>query len=109
VEEVPIGDYEIPLSSADVMKEGSDVTLVGWGSQLQILRAAAEMAENTLGVSCEIIDLRTIVPWDVQTAGTSFPLSPPHLLRTLIACSDVWFPCALGVGLRRGIFNRSEN
>lgn len=71
VEEVPVGDYEIPLSSAEVMKAGDDITLIGWGSQLQILRAAAAMAEDTLGVSCEIIDLRTIVPWDQQTVCES--------------------------------------
>lgn len=66
-EDVPIGDYELPLSKADVMFEGSDVTLVGWGSQLQILRASAEMAKEKLGVSCELIDLRTIMPWDQTT------------------------------------------
>lgn len=71
VEEVPIGDYEIPLSSADVMQKGDDITLIGWGSQLQILRAAAAMAEEKLGVSCEIIDLRTIVPWDQKTVCES--------------------------------------
>lgn len=70
-EEVPIGDYEIDLSTAEIMTEGSDVTLVGWGSQLQILRASAAMAEEKLGVSCELIDLRTIMPWDRETVVNS--------------------------------------
>eukprot|EP00040_Diaphanoeca_grandis_P003955 m.26495 g.26495 ORF g.26495 m.26495 type:complete len:387 (-) comp15427_c0_seq1:97-1257(-) len=66
-EEVPIGDFELPLSKADVMTEGTDITLIGWGSQLQILRAAADMATAQHGVSCELIDLRTIMPWDQET------------------------------------------
>jgi len=70
-EEVPVGDYELPLGAADVMLEGDDVTLVGWGSQLQILRAAAQMAREQLGVSCEVIDLRTIMPWDADTVCRS--------------------------------------
>eukprot|EP00037_Helgoeca_nana_P032586 m.414549 g.414549 ORF g.414549 m.414549 type:complete len:377 (+) comp29369_c0_seq1:50-1180(+) len=70
-EEVPVGDYELPLGKADVMIEGSDVTLIGWGSQLQILRAAGEVAREKLGVSCELIDLRTIMPWDRETVCAS--------------------------------------
>jgi len=70
-EEVPVGDYEIELSKAEVMTEGDDITLIGWGSQLQILRAAANMAEEKLGVSCELIDLRTIMPWDQETVIAS--------------------------------------
>ena len=46
---------------------GSDVTLVGYGAQMQVLRSASTMAKDELGVSCELIDLRTIIPWDVDT------------------------------------------
>ena len=46
---------------------GSDVTLVGYGAQMQVLRKALVMAKEELGVSCELIDLRTILPWDVDT------------------------------------------
>ena len=47
--------------------KGSDVTLIGWGTQIQVLRDTAELAREKLGVSCEIIDLKTIVPWDDET------------------------------------------
>jgi len=67
VEEVPIKDYELPLSKADVVMEGSDVTLLGWGTQVHVLREVASMAKEQLGVSCELIDLRTILPWDEET------------------------------------------
>jgi pyruvate/2-oxoglutarate/acetoin dehydrogenase E1 component len=66
-EEVPISDYELPLSVAEVVREGSDVTLVAWGTQLHILHEVCDMAEDKLGVSCELIDLRTILPWDQET------------------------------------------
>ena len=46
---------------------GTDVTLVGWGTQIHILREVAEMAKDQLDVSCELIDLRTILPWDADT------------------------------------------
>ena len=46
---------------------GSDVTVVGYGAQLQILRQSCDMAHRELGVSCELIDLRTILPWDEET------------------------------------------
>ncbi len=46
---------------------GEDITLIGWGTQLQVLREASKLAEEKLGVKCEIIDLRTILPWDEDT------------------------------------------
>ncbi|XP_069130568.1 2-oxoisovalerate dehydrogenase subunit beta, mitochondrial-like [Argopecten irradians] len=67
VEEVPVGDYEIPLSKAEVLVEGSDVTMVGWGTQVHVLREVAQLAQEKLNVSCELIDLRTILPWDQDT------------------------------------------
>ena len=43
------------------------MTIVGWGSQIYVLEKAVRMAEEQLGASCELIDLRTINPWDVET------------------------------------------
>ena len=67
VENVPIKDYTLPLSSAEILLEGNDITMVGWGTQIHILKEVAQMAKDKLGVSCEVIDLRTIVPWDFET------------------------------------------
>ena len=50
---------------------GDDITVIGYGSQIHTLRAACERAEKDLGVSCELIDLRTIVPWDEETVINS--------------------------------------
>ncbi|MCV2884129.1 alpha-ketoacid dehydrogenase subunit beta [Aestuariibacter sp. AA17] len=70
VGEVPEDDYELPLGKAEVLKEGSDITLLAWGAQIEIIEKAAEMAEKD-GVSCEIIDLRSILPWDADTVADS--------------------------------------
>ncbi|KAI4972744.1 hypothetical protein ZWY2020_003669 [Hordeum vulgare] len=46
VEEVPEGDYMLPLSQAEVIRKGSDITLVGWGAQLAVLEQACEDASK---------------------------------------------------------------
>ncbi|KAK8380321.1 hypothetical protein O3P69_016730 [Scylla paramamosain] len=71
VEMVPTSDYTYPLSSADILLEGEDITLLGWGTQVHVLREVAELAREQLNVSCEVIDLVTILPWDQQTVCNS--------------------------------------
>ncbi|MDP2595887.1 alpha-ketoacid dehydrogenase subunit beta [Alteromonas stellipolaris] len=70
IADVPEEDYELPLGKADLVQEGSDITLLGWGAQIEILQKAAEMALDD-GVSCEIIDLRSILPWDAEAVINS--------------------------------------
>lgn len=65
-DDVPMGDFMLPLGKADVVREGKDVTMVSWGTQVKRSLEAAAMAEEQ-GVSVEVIDLQTIVPWDVET------------------------------------------
>ncbi|XP_051574228.1 2-oxoisovalerate dehydrogenase subunit beta, mitochondrial-like [Myxocyprinus asiaticus] len=71
VEQVPTEAYHIPLSQAEVLLEGSDVTMVAWGTQIHVMREVAAMAQEKLGVSCELIDLQTILPWDTETVCKS--------------------------------------
>jgi 2-oxoisovalerate dehydrogenase E1 component beta subunit len=68
--EVPEDYYEIPLGVAEVMQEGKDVTVLAWGAQIEICQKAIEMAAGK-GISCELIDLRSILPWDVETVVKS--------------------------------------
>ncbi|GHA92157.1 alpha-ketoacid dehydrogenase subunit beta [Modicisalibacter luteus] len=68
--EVPEGDYQLPLGQAEIVKEGNDLTLLAWGAQMEIAEKAADLAGKE-GISCEIIDLRTIVPWDIDTVVES--------------------------------------
>lgn len=71
VEEVPVGDYTIPLGKAEILMEGSDCTLVGWGAQVHVMLQAAKLAQEKAGISCEVIDLRTILPWDKDAVVNS--------------------------------------
>lgn len=70
VGEVPEEDYELALGKAEIVKQGSDITLLAWGAQMEIIEQAAQMAEKD-GISCEVIDLRSILPWDVETVCKS--------------------------------------
>jgi 2-oxoisovalerate dehydrogenase E1 component beta subunit len=70
VGDVPENDYELPLGKADLVKEGTDISLLAWGAQVEVLEKAAAMAEE-IGISCEIIDLQSILPWDVETVCDS--------------------------------------
>jgi len=65
-EEVPDENYAIPLGSAQCVRTGEDVTLIGWGA---MLHPAIEAADRALaeGVSAEVIDLRTLSPMDSES------------------------------------------
>ncbi len=64
--DVPDGDYEVELGKAKVVREGEGVTIVSWGAMVyEALTAAEQVAAD--GVDCEVIDLRTLWPLDVDT------------------------------------------
>jgi 2-oxoisovalerate dehydrogenase E1 component beta subunit len=64
-EDIPDDDYTIPIGVADVKREGSDVTLVTYGLMVHHSLKAAETLEGE-GVSTEVIDLRSVAPWDKE-------------------------------------------
>jgi 2-oxoisovalerate dehydrogenase E1 component beta subunit len=68
--EVSEGDYTVPLSQAAVTREGSHVTVIAWGAMLyEALEAASQAASQ--GIECEVIDLRTLWPLDIDTIVAS--------------------------------------
>ena len=68
--EVPDGEYIVPIGKADVVRKGEDVTIVSFGKIMKVALAAAdELAKD--GIRCEVIDLRTIRPFDVATVVES--------------------------------------
>jgi acetoin:2,6-dichlorophenolindophenol oxidoreductase subunit beta len=68
--DVPADQGPIPLGKAKIVAEGSDVTIVSWSSQT--LRCQAALAELTeAGISAELIDLRTVSPWDKEAVIAS--------------------------------------
>ncbi|TKA79965.1 hypothetical protein B0A49_01384 [Cryomyces minteri] len=67
VEQVPADFYTLPLSKAEVIKGGKDVTIISYGAPLYTCSAAVKRAEKDIGCSVELIDLRTLYPWDRKT------------------------------------------
>ena len=67
VEQVPNDAYEIPLSKAEVVKEGKDMTIVSYGQPLYLCSSAISAAERDFGISVELVDLRALYPWDKKT------------------------------------------
>jgi pyruvate dehydrogenase E1 component beta subunit len=64
--EVPDDAYEVPLGVADVVADGDDVTLIGYGAMMREIRRAVEMLAAE-GVGATAVDLRTLSPLDVET------------------------------------------
>jgi pyruvate dehydrogenase E1 component beta subunit len=69
-EEVPDGEYTVPIGEASVVREGDDVTLICWGAMVREVLTAAERIKEE-GVNAEVIDVRTISPLDDNTILTS--------------------------------------
>jgi len=61
--DVPDGHYVVPLGKAKIARAGADMTVLAWGTMVHVAKAAAEHA----GVDAEVIDLRTLVPVDIDT------------------------------------------
>jgi len=68
--EVPDEDYTVALATASVERAGRDVTVLAWGAMLSEALAAADQA-GKLGVGCEVVDLRTLWPVDIETIVAS--------------------------------------
>ena len=66
-DEVPEGDYEVPIGEAAVRSEGSDVTVVSWGSMMP----PTEEAVEDVDADVELVDLRTVSPMDSETVVES--------------------------------------
>ena len=65
--EVPEGHYTVPLGKANVVREGSDVTVLAYGTMVHV--ALASVADS--GLDGEVIDLRTLMPLDIETVAAS--------------------------------------
>lgn len=69
-DEVPEGEYTVPIGKAKVVREGKDITIIAYGLMVHTaVKAADELEKN--GVSAEVIDLRTLLPLDIDTIVAS--------------------------------------
>jgi pyruvate/2-oxoglutarate/acetoin dehydrogenase E1 component len=60
-----VGEFTVPLGEAEVLKSGTDITIVSYGSTLRVVREAVEELEQ-LGISVEIVDPQTLQPFDIH-------------------------------------------
>ncbi len=82
--EVPEGEYTIPLGVADIKREGSDVTIVSFGKIIKEAYLAADELHKE-GISCEIIDLRTVKPLDYEAIVNSVKKT-----NRLVVLEEAW-------------------
>jgi 2-oxoisovalerate dehydrogenase E1 component len=87
---VPVGEYYIPFGQANIVRQGTDLTIVSCGLWLQRSVAAAEQLAAQ-GISAEVIDLRTIVPLDVATILTSVKKT-----GRLLIVDEAYAMCGIG-------------
>jgi pyruvate/2-oxoglutarate/acetoin dehydrogenase E1 component/TPP-dependent pyruvate/acetoin dehydrogenase alpha subunit len=78
-------DFTVPLGVPEIIKEGSDVTIVSYGSTLRIVQEASIILE-TQGISCEIVDVQTLLPFDI---GHSILASLKKTNRIVFVDEDV--------------------
>jgi pyruvate dehydrogenase E1 component beta subunit len=68
--EIPEAEYTVPIGKARVAREGRDVSIFAYGAMLHVVLEAAEAASKN-GVEAEVVDLRTLVPLDIETVIAS--------------------------------------
>ncbi|MFM2145463.1 MAG: hypothetical protein RL732_299, partial [Bacteroidota bacterium] len=57
-------EYKVPLGIPEIVREGEDITVVTYGSTLRIVMEAAESLQQLSGISCEVVDVQTLMPFD---------------------------------------------
>ncbi len=102
--ELPEGeaaDEEVPIGSAKVVRAGTDVTLVAYSRMLLQALQAAEELERSDGVSCEVVDLRTLRPVDYPTVVESV-----RRTHQLVLCGEDWRTGGFGASLLSELSDR---
>lgn len=82
--EIPEGEYTLPIGVADIKREGSDVTIVSFGKIIKEAYIAADKLKEE-NISCEIIDLRTVRPLDINTV-----LKSVKKTNRLVILEEAW-------------------
>ncbi|MCH2117390.1 MAG: thiamine pyrophosphate-dependent enzyme [Pirellulales bacterium] len=79
---VPVGEYEIPFGEPDVKRVGKDLTILSVGATLYRVLEAADELESRYGISCEIIDARSLVPFNYEQVLASVAKTRKILLTS---------------------------
>jgi pyruvate dehydrogenase E1 component beta subunit len=92
-----LDDYTLPIGKAAVKREGTDVTLVGYSRMVGFaLEAADKLAE--IGISAEVVDLRSIRPLDIDTVVKSVKKT-----NRMVTCEEGWKHMGVGAELAAGV------
>ncbi len=97
---VPAGEHYVPLGQAAVVRPGKDLTIVSCGTPLHRCLEAAQLLDNQ-ALSCEVIDLRTIVPLDVDTIAISVAKT-----GRLLVVDEGFAMCGLGAEITAAMMER---
>ncbi len=87
----PPAGYVIPFGRAAIRRPGRDLTVVTWGAMVQKSLEAAERVQSELGRELEVIDLRSLVPWDRERVAASV-----HRTRRLLVVHEDVLTCGFG-------------
>ena len=96
--EVPEKLEPIPLGEAEIVRSGSDVTIIGYGRMTILALEAAEELEKE-GISAEVIDLMTLRPWDKKTVGESAAKT-----HRAVVVEECWPTCGIGAEVASNIY-----
>jgi pyruvate dehydrogenase E1 component beta subunit len=99
--EVPEGRYELPLGEARVVREGTDLTVVAYGAMVPVVEEAADKAAAD-GISLELIDLRTLMPYDLET-----PLASVRKTGRCVVVHEAPRTCGFGAELAMSLYERA--
>ncbi len=88
--EVPSGDYTVPLGSAHIARHGRDLTIATWGSTLPLALQVATTAAKE-GIEAEVVDLRSLAPWDKETV-----LQSVRRTHRLVIVHETWVSGSFG-------------
>ncbi len=69
-EEVPDGDHRVPIGDARIVREGKDISVITYGGMVSVCERAAQHVEKE-GVDAEVVDLRTVWPFDIDAITSS--------------------------------------
>lgn len=96
--EVPEDEYTIPIGKANVVQEGSDVTVISWGAMMKQCNDAVKQASH----SCELVDVRSLSPLDTKTIAKSIEKTG----RAVIV-HEAWRSCGVGAEIASQIMEKA--
>jgi len=99
--QVPVGEHFVPLGQANIVKPGTDLTIVSCGLLVHRCVEAAKTLESK-GISCEVIDLRTIVPLDIETIVASLSKT-----GRLLVVDEAYSMCGMGAEIAAAVMEHA--